>query len=137
MKKIIIIFSLVLTTISTGYPQCKIIIRYVDSTIRTPVKTSSCSFSTWKTFIKEFEVQDSLFCTLVKQRIDSMKVHDEQIERYFPDVRQQITIVFDEECDTLFSDGSFAMEKNGNCMVFDEILQTTINQLINIYGNVP
>jgi len=134
MKKIIIIFLLALTTISAGFSQCRIIIRCTDPNIRTPVKVLSYRFSTGASkLIKEFEVRDSLFCTFVKQRIDSMKLHTKQIDRYYPDVRQQITIVFNGGSDTLFSDGSFAMEKNGKCMVFDKILQEAINKVIVDY----
>ena len=133
MKKIIIIFLLVLTTMLTGFSQC-VIIKYADLRLRIVMKIPSYRFSIGEisTLTKEFEVRDSIFCTFVKQRIDSIELHPKQIEEYFPDVRQQITIVSDEGSDTLFSDGA-RMEKSGKCLVFDEILQEVINKAIEDY----
>jgi len=134
MKKAIIVFLLILTTILTGFSQCKIFIRYTDPNLRFLVKVSSYRFSIGTSkLVKEFEVLDSLSCMFIKQRIDSIKSYKKCKSYRFPDVRQQITIFFGEECDTLFSDGSFAMEKNGKCVIFDKILQEAINKAIEDY----
>ena len=135
MKKVIIILLLVSITILTGFSQCRIVIRYTNPIIRLPAKVTCYRFSTWKDkkLIKEFEVLDSLSCMFIKQRIDSIKSYKKCKSYRFPDVRQQITIFFGEECDTLFSDGSFAMEKNGKCVIFDKILQEAINKAIEDY----
>lgn len=133
MKKNIILFLLILTTILTGISQCRIIIRYTDPNLETPLKVSSCRFSIAKTeLIKEFEILDSLSCTFLRQKIDSIKLCKSK-KCCFPDVRQQIILIFNERYDTLFSDGSFAMEKNGKPMIFDEILQEAINKAIEDY----
>ncbi len=138
MKKNIILFLLILTTTLIAIPQCKIIIRYTDPNIRISLKMSSYRFSTVNIanseLIKEFEVLDSLSCMFLKQKIDSIKLCLKKSKRcYFPDVRQQITVIFNEEYDTLFSDGCFAMEKNGKPIIFDEILQEAINKAIEDY----
>ena len=143
MKKFICLLALFLLSESLVFSQHKILIRYLDEVILTPVNVQGYMFSTWN--FKEFEISDSLFYVFVKQKVDSMELcPNNNIKCRFPNVRQQIIILNGEEYDILSSDGVFAMEKNGKKVIFDKTLQTTINQAINSYkdystkkGSVP
>lgn len=136
MKKFFYLLALFLLSESIAFSQQgiqqRIIIRYVDSAIQTPIRISGYLFCTWE--FEKFEIRDSLSYIFVKQRIDSMKLcTDENIRCSFPDVRQQIIVINNEEYDIISSDGSSAMEKNGRKVIFDKTLQIAINQAINSY----
>jgi hypothetical protein len=128
MKKIMILFLLVFTTILISFSQNRIIIRYVDTALQTPIRIQGYLFSTWK--FEEFEIKDSLSYVFVKQKTDSLEFCLDDSTCHFPDVRQQIIVIYGEKYDILSSDGSFAMEKNGKSVLFDNTLQTAINQVI-------
>ena len=129
MKKIISLFLLIFTTILISFSQNRIIIRYVDTAIQTPIRIQGYLFSTWK--FEEFEIRDSLSYVFIKQKTDSIKLClEDDITCHLPDVRQQIIVIYGKKYDILSSDGSFAMEKNGKSVIFDNTLQTVINQAI-------
>jgi len=136
MKKVISLILLIFATILISFSQNRIfdriIIRYVDPDIQTVMRIPGYLFSEWE--FEEFEIKDSLSYAFVKQKIDSLKFClDDDIKCRFPDVRQQIIIIYGEKYDILSSDGSNAMEKNGKSVYFDNILQTAINRTIKIY----
>jgi hypothetical protein len=143
MKKFICLLILFLLLIPIVFSQHRILIRYVGDIILTPIKTSGYLFSTWK--VEEFEITDSLSYVFVKQRIDSIELcADSDVGCRFPNVRQQIIVINNEEYDILSSDGVSAMEKNGRKVIFDKTLQAAINRAIDNYvrkmqkkGTVP
>ena len=129
MKKIISLFLLIFATILMSFSQNRIIIRYVDTEIQTPMRITGYIFSTWE--FEKFEIKDSLSYAFVKQKIDSLEFClGDDIKCRFPDVRQQIIIIYGKKYDILSSDGATAMEKNGKSVFFDNILQTAINRAI-------
>lgn len=131
MKKIFVFCILIIgIIISPCYSQNRVIIRYVDASIETPIRIPGYLFSKWK--VEELSFKDSTLCTFFKRKIDSLLFCDlgNTICR-FPDVRQQIIVVYGEEYDIVSSDGSTAMEKNGKSVVFDIVLQSIVNKIID------